>query len=143
MKPISSGKATPIIAPIMAAPNPAATARKRRGGSWKASIGRIGLALDPVTHELIYPEISGCALVMARSKNSAGVDVTLSVRALEFLEYLAFVQGTADGRTPTGIATKWIADEMSRRVKKDLYRKYWEQGLPPFPPKPAPDQLAE
>lgn len=80
---------------------------------------------------------------MARSKNAAGLDITLSIRALEFLEYLAFVQQTADGRTPTGIATKWITDEMTRRIKKDPYRKYWEQGLPPIPPSPAPDQLTE
>jgi hypothetical protein len=80
---------------------------------------------------------------MARSKNASGLDITLSTRAMEFLEYLAFVQKTADGRTPTGIATKWITDEMTRRIKKDPYRKYWEQGLEPKPPLPGPDQLSD
>lgn len=73
---------------------------------------------------------------MARPADAYGLNVTVSERTVEFLDYLIHVTGTNLGKTRTGVATSIVIIELEKMMERDPYALYWKQGLPPLPPKP-------
>lgn len=76
---------------------------------------------------------------MARAADAYGLNVTVSERTAEFLDYLIHIQGTNLGKTRTGVATSIVMIELDRMMGLDPHALYWRQGLAPFPPKPPDD----
>lgn len=91
-----------------------------------------------------YPQYCGYgAEVMARASDAEGLNVTVSERTYEFLEYLIHIRGTNLGRTPTGVATSLVLIEVDKMMRRDAFALYWRQGMGPTPPKPPPEKLSK
>lgn len=65
---------------------------------------------------------------MARSDHAAGLNVTVSKKALEYLETL-IERGSNLGKTPTGIATFIVTREIDRMIDAERNPAYWRQGI--------------